>query len=111
MIIISKRAIRFFERILGSGIRAIAFYPFIFITPDTTIDDVLINHERIHLRQQLELLIIPFYIWYLIELKKKGYYNICFEKEAYGNEHNLSYLKKRKWFNFIKYYGKTNKNK
>ncbi len=104
MIIISKRAIKFFERILGSnGIRAIAFFPFIFVSPDTTIDKYLINHEKIHLRQQLELLIIPFYIWYLIELKFKGYYNICFEKEAYENDFDLSYLKKRKLFGFRKY--------
>ena len=103
MVIISGRAIKFFERILGSGIRAIAFYPFIFVSPDTTIDDVLINHEKIHLKQQKELLLIPFYIWYLIALKRNGYYNISFEREAYANESNLSYLKNRKLFNFWKY--------
>ena len=103
MVIISKRAIRFFERILGMGIRAIAFYPFIFINPNTTIDDILINHEKIHLKQQKELLLIPFYIWYLIALKRKGYMGISFEKEAYANETNLSYLKNRKLFSFRTY--------
>ena len=28
---------------------------------------VLINHEKIHLKQQLELLIIPFFVIYVLE--------------------------------------------
>lgn len=103
MIIISKKAINFFERILGGGINAIAFYPFIFIAPGVKITDELINHEKIHLKQQLELLIIPFYIWYLIALYRVGYNNICFEREAYANENNLNYRKSRKLFSFLKY--------
>ncbi len=85
------------------GIRALAFFPFIIVPSTTIIDDVLINHERIHLRQQLEMLVIPFYIWYLIALYRKGYNNISFEKEAYANEINLNYLKRRRIFAFIKY--------
>ena len=103
MILISKRAIKFFEKLLGFKIRAIAFFPFIFVSPDTEIDDILINHEKIHLRQQAELLLIPFYIWYLIALKRKGYYNISFEREAYSNENKKNYLKNRKLFSFLKY--------
>jgi len=72
----------------------------------------LINHEKIHLSQQLELLIIPFYIWYLSEyyikyLKYKdperAYRNISFEREAYENDQNLDYLKTRKFWSFISY--------
>lgn len=105
MIIISDRALRFFGLFLGGvdGIRGLAFWPFIFISSNTKIDDVLINHERIHLRQQIEMLIIPFYIWYLIEYYRKGYYNVSFEKEAYANEKNFNYLKKRRIFGFIRY--------
>jgi len=103
MIIISQRALNFFGRILGINAQGLAFYPFIFISPDAVITEELINHERIHLRQQLELLIIPFYIWYLIALYRKGYENISFEKEAYSNDHNLKYLKTRKLFSFKKY--------
>lgn len=103
MIVVSDRAIRFFQRILGGEIRGLAFWPFIIVPTTTIIDDVLINHERIHLRQQLEMLVIPFYIWYLIALYRKGYHNISFEKEAYANEINLIYLKKRSIFAFIKY--------
>ncbi len=103
MIIINQHAIKFFEYILKMEIAAIAFYPFIFISTKTKITNSLINHEKIHLKQQKELLIIPFYIWYLVLLKRKGYMNICFEKEAYANENNLNYLNKRKLFNFLKY--------
>jgi hypothetical protein len=103
VLVVSDRAIRVFEFILRMRIRAIAFFPFIIIPSSTVVDDVLINHEKIHLRQQLELLVIPFYIWYLIEFFTKGYENISFEKEAYTNEDNLGFLKSRKMFNFRKY--------
>ncbi len=72
----------------------------------------LLNHERIHLRQQAELLIIPFYLWYVTEYfirliiyknKRQAYRNISFEREAYTNENNLNYLNKRKLWALIKY--------
>lgn len=110
MVLRSDRLTSFFEWILGvkndpnfGGIRALAFWPFIIMSKDTIIDDELINHERIHLRQQRELLVIPFHIWYLIALKRKGYLGISFEKEAYANEKNLNYLKNRKPYSFTKY--------
>ena len=105
MIIVSDRALRFFGLFFGGsdGIRGLAFWPFIFISSKTVIDEELINHERIHLKQQLELLIIPFYIWYLIELYTKGYYNVKFEREAYDNDKDLEYLKTRKPYSWFKY--------
>ena len=33
----------------------------------------------------------------------RGYENISFEREAYSNQYNLQYLKKRKRYNFVKY--------
>lgn len=72
----------------------------------------MLNHERIHLRQQIELLIIPFYLCYGIEFIiryfqyknwDKAYRNISFEREAYGNESDLEYLKKRKFWGFLKF--------
>lgn len=64
------------------------------------------NHEAgIHWYQQLELLIIFFYIFYNLEwLIKffiygwKAYENISFEREAYDNEANLDYSKTRKHY-------------
>lgn len=103
MVIISLRAIRFFEFILRMNIAAIAIFPFIFVHPNTVITDRLINHEKIHLRQQLEMLVLPFYVWYLIEYFFRGYMGISFEKEAYENDSNLGFLKSRKFFNFVKY--------
>lgn len=89
----------------GNFARAMAIYPFvIFKHKELKQDLVILNHERIHLRQQLELFIVPFYLIYFIEYfigRAKGmnhedaYRNIRFEKEAYENESNLSYLKKR----------------
>ncbi len=70
------------------------------------------NHERIHMRQQLELLLIFFFIWYLVEyvvgLVKyrdsfKAYNKISFEREAYANERNLKYLEKRRIWSFFRY--------
>lgn len=69
----------------------------------------IINHESIHIKQQQELLIIPFYILYIGEyfirlfMKGNAYRNISFEREAYTNEGNLDYLKTRKWYSFLKY--------
>jgi len=72
-----------------------------------------INHETIHFFQQLELLVIGFYImyvlFYLINVIKykfnmqKAYYAIPFEKEAYNNQDDFEYLSKRKLFIWIKY--------
>lgn len=80
------------------GWKAITLWPFIFVRKDVKFDDVDLNHEKIHLAQQIELLIIPFYIIYLIEWIFKDYKNICFEKETYSNEDNLDYLKTRKHY-------------
>ncbi len=69
----------------------------------------IINHESIHIKQQEELLIIPFYILYVTEwffklffYGKDSYYNISFEREAYTNDENLNYLKSRKKYAWIK---------
>ena len=71
-----------------------------------------LNHEKIHLRQQIEFLVIPFYLWYLLEFVirlfqyKKwdlAYRNISFEREAYTNEKDLFYLKKRPFWGFLRF--------
>jgi hypothetical protein len=90
-----------------------AIFPFIIVREaHMKTDPVLVNHERIHFRQQLELLILPFYLLYflnyLINLLRYrnhslAYFNLVFEKEAYACAHNLDYLKKRKFFAWKKY--------
>lgn len=51
-----------------------------------------------------------FYIWYVVEWFVKlffhgssAYRNISFEREAYSNQEDDSYLKNRKMFAFFKY--------
>ena len=75
-------------------------------------DEVIMNHELIHHRQQIELFIIPFYIFYLAnyllnrlkyEDHDSAYRNIIFEREAFAMDSDLDYLRHRKWFSFLKY--------
>jgi hypothetical protein len=104
--------------IFSDGVVGMAIFPFVFlrksyvdrISKETL--DRTINHESIHLKQQAELLCIFFYIWYFAEFCIRviligntdvAYRRICFEKEAYVNEHNLEYLKTRKFWSFLKY--------
>lgn len=99
--------------LVPKGYIGITLFPFIFVREAKLMQHpLLLNHERIHLRQQTELLIVPFYIWYILEYlirllhyknKKQAYRNISFEREAYANEGNLDYIKSRKLWNFIKY--------
>ena len=93
--------------------RGLTFYPFVFLADkDDKLNKVFINHEKIHIRQQLELLILPFYLWYFTEYlfrliqykdRKEAYFNISFEREAYKNEKDLNYLKQRSFWRFLKY--------
>ncbi len=95
------------------GYRGLTFFPFVFVkNKDDALDTVFVNHEKIHLRQQVELLILPFYVWYFVEYlfrlvqfkdRKKAYYNISFEREAYANEKDLNYIKSRSFWNFCNF--------
>ncbi len=90
--------------------RGITLWPFIILKKEYLTNKVLLNHEKIHLRQQIELLIFPFYLWYGIEFLirylqykswDKAYRNISFEREAYANEKNLEYLERRKFWGYL----------
>ncbi|MDQ3141393.1 MAG: hypothetical protein M3Q56_04005 [Bacteroidota bacterium] len=91
-----------------------AIWPFIIIRSQALSNDrVLINHEKIHLRQQIELLLVFFYIIYFLEYvtyRIKGlnsldsYCRISFEREAYEHENDMNYLKQRNHWVFLKYY-------
>lgn len=90
-----------------------AFWPFIIVKSEANkADAVFLNHEHIHLRQQLELLVLPFYTWYGLEYllrliyfknRYQGYRNISFERETYEHEQDIHYLKKRRQWVFISY--------
>lgn len=99
--------------LIPKGFSGFVVFPFVFIKYEKNKNDlVLMNHEKIHLCQQLELLILPFFIWYGIEFLvrlvqfrnwKLAYRNISFEREAYQNEKNLNYLRKRFFYKFLSY--------
>jgi len=99
--------------LVPKGYTGISIFPFIFLsTAASKSSRVLINHEKIHLKQQLELLVLPFYIWYMLEFlirfayyqnRERAYRNISFEREAYAKEHDLSYLSCRKFWSFLNY--------
>ncbi|HJD86207.1 MULTISPECIES: hypothetical protein [Empedobacter] len=101
------------NRLFRKNFIGITIFPFIFLRDKKLKNDtVLINHETIHIIQQLELLVVFFYPFYLIEYmirlvqyrdQHKAYRNISFEREAYANDHNLNYLKERKFYSFLKY--------
>ncbi|QCE41696.1 hypothetical protein [Psychroserpens sp. NJDZ02] len=109
MIIVSKY-------LVPKGYTGMTVFPFIFLkSKGLKQHKTLINHEKIHLRQQLEMLILPFYVWYGMEflinlIKHKNgflaYKNISFEREAYCNDANLDYLKSRPFMRFLKYLSK-----
>lgn len=93
------------------GAKAWALWPFIFIRDEKYKTEIVLNHERIHLAQQKEMLVIPFFVLYilhfifnLITMNKSPYKNIVFEKEAFENEDEWLYLWQRKFWAWIKYF-------
>jgi hypothetical protein len=99
------------KRLKRSGI---ALFPFVFFANRSYRNDpVLITHERIHLRQQVELGILPFYILYVLNFLvnyayykngEKAYRNVVFEREAYACQFDTGYLQKRRLWAFISWF-------
>jgi hypothetical protein len=102
-----------FKYLTPKWVRGITIFPFIVLSyREDKQNLVLLNHEKIHIRQQIEMLVFPFFLWYGIEYLirfvqyrnwKEAYLNISFEREAYQNEKNLYYLKQRSFWNFLKF--------
>lgn len=114
------------------GVSGMALYPFVLTacrplapgeTPPTghrevvhagqrfAVSERLLRHEQIHLKQQAEMLVLPFYAWYVAEylVRRVGsahtqaYAAIGFEREAYTQEANPNYLGTRKPWAFLAY--------
>ena len=94
------------------GYKLMTVYPFLFVRRGTAYTAFDINHEEIHARQQKELLLVGFYVWYVLEWlvrlcvyrnAHKAYRNISFEREAYANECYNWYISERRMFNFLNY--------
>lgn len=115
------------------GFRCINLFCILFARNGCSINEEVLNHEGIHTVQILEMFVIgfvtllpfvvfglispwwlfasvgTFYYWYFIEwlvrIFKKGnaYRNISFEREAFDNDDDLTYLATRKRFAWWKY--------
>ncbi|MDN3724468.1 hypothetical protein QRD02_08735 [Aequorivita sp. SDUM287046] len=100
-------------KLLRKNFNGMTLWPFVLLKHDSLKEDqVFLNHEKIHLQQQAEMLIVFFYLWYGIEFlfrliqyqnRHKAYRNISFEREAYHFESDPFYLKKRKAYGFLKF--------
>lgn len=108
--------LRLASRINGFEVAGIEYIPFVIVVNDKS-NKILINHETIHYQQMLETAMLGFYfiyaghyLWNRLMRKMNhhdAYVNICFEREAYGNQHNLKYLQKRKRFIWRKLFRKN----
>ncbi len=108
--IIKTRLVKILTFGFASGM---CLFPFVLIGKEIEITHRLLNHEKIHLRQQLEVLVLPFYFMYFLEYLvriiqyrnfSKAYRNISFEREAYYYQSHIDYLENRKpyaWRKFI----------
>jgi len=92
------------------GFKAMNLFGIIFAREQ--LNEIDINHEKIHTAQMKDLLFIGFYIWYLIEWIWnlfeyrnfiEAYKHISFEKEAYAQQDNKYYLSYRDHFEFMIY--------
>lgn len=94
------------------GYKAITIWPFIFVRKNAWYSNDNDRHERIHGRQQLEMLLLLFYLWYGLEYiirlaimrdRDRAYCTISFEQEAYTHERNQDYLQHRRWYAWLNY--------
>ena len=92
------------------SIWAITLWPFILVRGK--MDPITLRHETIHIRQQAELLILPFYVlyvafwlyrWLQLGDRKAAYYAIPFEREAHSNHDDPAYLTLRRPYAWARY--------
>jgi hypothetical protein len=76
------------------NVKGIVLFPFVFV--DNKNNKRLVNHELIHIEQIKDCGFLKFYLIYLYKWYKVGYLRIPFEIEAYNNDFNYNYIKKRK---------------
>ena len=95
-----------------SGFKAVNLFGILFVRDDAYMGAADINHEEIHTAQMKEMLYVSFYLWYAAEWlvrlamygnARKAYRSISFEREAYANEKDMSYLGRRRRYSWTKH--------
>lgn len=94
------------------SVGGITLWPFIILRKKYKNNElIMINHERIHLKQQAEMLVVGFYVvyilnWLYLVIKHRDVYLayrfLAFEVEAYDNEDNLEYLENRRPYAWLR---------
>lgn len=94
------------------GFAAVNLFGVLLVRKGSAVTPRLLNHEAIHTAQMREWLYVMFYVLYVLEWLVRlvqyrsahtAYKNISFEREAYGNQLNMTYLEKRKHYTTLKY--------
>jgi len=103
--------IRIYNNILPiKGFKAMNLFGILLIRKGKVMTDKNIRHEQIHTEQMKEMLYIGFYLWYVIEWlirlilcmsAKRAYYSISFEQEAYKHQEDVSYLERRRRYEWL----------
>lgn len=91
---------------------AVTLWPFIFIKKGLQDEKRILNHEKIHIAQYQELLVIFFLILYVWDFlhgcikyrdTRTAYYQIRFEQEAREWDDDSRYLERRGRFAWLDY--------
>lgn len=103
--------IRLYNDILPlKGFKALNICGILFVRKGKVLSDRNIRHEQIHTCQMREMLFIGFYLWYVTEWfvrllmcldAKRAYYSISFEEEAYKYQEDVSYLERRRKYEWL----------
>lgn len=93
------------------GFKCINLFGVLFVRRGCFMNEKDFNHEAIHTAQMKEMFYVGFYVWYfvewLIELCHYGttaYHTNTFEREAFANDDDLTYLDNRPkfaWWDYV----------
>ena len=95
-------------------VAGVTLWPFIFVAADVPADRMrtMINHERIHICQANEMLVVFFYLLWVWEFlvgvcrygnAEEAYVHISLEAEAHANEHDMQYCCERRFWGWTRY--------
>ena len=107
----NSKVITYFNKIFRSNVVGMTVFFLIFLKGEKDDNLIILNHEKIHIKQFQETFYIGFYLIstfdFLIKYCKYkningAYKNLMFEREAYEHMNDLDYLKKRKRFAWLR---------